>query len=191
MKRSTPFTGGLGCPAWLTSCSLTWPLHLFGQIASNISFNGKIVGNWKCLTESIFSSTWNIFVNICEHSIHCTICTLDSFSPLDQARLDILYNVTTVIYFPQIFPNYSPNSNGVLPLFSCPEQLNRWPCHSLTQSLTKDFTNWHTKNNLIDFRHFRHLIRVMRGHDLTKKYLHTLPTHLPTYLPTYLPMYLH
>ena len=26
-------------------------------------------------------------------------------------------------------------------LFSCPEQLNRWPCHSLTDLLTKDFTN--------------------------------------------------
>ena len=34
----------------------------------------------------------------------------------------------------------------------------------------------------------RHLIRVMRRHDLTKKYLPTyIPTHLPTYLPTYVP----
>merc|ERR1712020_378362 len=57
--------------------------------------------------------------------------------------------------------------------------------HSLTHS--QDFTNRHTKSNLIDFRHFRHLIRVMRRHDLIKKYLPTyLPTHLPTYLPTYL-----
>ena len=28
---------------------------------------------------------------------------------------------------------------------------------------------WTAKNNLIDFRHFRHLIRVMRRHDMTKK----------------------
>ena len=36
----------------------------------------------------------------------------------------------------------------------------------------------------------RHLIWVMRRHDLTKKYLPTyIPTHLPTYPPTYLPTY--
>ena len=52
-------------------------------------------------------------------------------------------------------------------VFNCPEQLNRWPCHSLSHSLTKDFTNCHTKNNPIDFRLPRHLIRVMRKHDLT------------------------
>ena len=27
-------------------------------------------------------------------------------------------------------------------IFSCPEQLNRWPCHSLTRS--QYFTDWHT-----------------------------------------------
>ena len=79
-------------------------------------------------------------------------------------------------------------SENLKNVFSCPEQLNRWPCHSLTNSLTnsQDFTNWHTKSNLIDFRHFRHLIRVMRRHDLIKKYL---PTYLHTYPPTYLPTY--
>ena len=38
-----------------------------------------------------------------------------------------------------------------------------------------------------DLRLFRHLIRVMKRHDLTKKipaYLHTYP---PTYLPAHLP----
>ena len=54
--------------------------------------------------------------------------------------------------------------------------LTHWLTHSLT-----DFTNWHTKNNLMGVIHFRHLIRVMRRHDLTKKYL---PTYLPTYLCT-------
>ena len=39
----------------------------------------------------------------------------------------------------------------------------------VTQSLTKDFTNCHTKNNPIDFRPPRHLIRVMRRHVLTNK----------------------
>ena len=32
--------------------------------------------------------------------------------------------------------------------FSCPQQLNRWPCHSLSHSLTKDFTNWHYRVTL-------------------------------------------
>ena len=61
--------------------------------------------------------------------------------------------------------------------FSCPEQLNRWPCHSLTHWLTdwltdwltKDFTNCDTKNDPIDFRLPRYLIRVMRRHVLTYK----------------------
>ena len=51
-------------------------------------------------------------------------------------------------------------------------QLNRWPCHSLADSLT------HWVSVLIspsksDPRHlwpFRHLIRVMRRHDPTKKF---------------------
>ena len=33
-------------------------------------------------------------------------------------------------------------------LFSCPEQLNRWPCHSLTHWLTEDFTTWQKKATL-------------------------------------------
>ena len=62
-------------------------------------------------------------------------------------------------------------------LFSCPEQLNRWPCHSLTHSLTQSqyFYFWHTKNDPRDLWPLRHLIRVMRGHELTEK-------DLPTYL---------
>ena len=46
-------------------------------------------------------------------------------------------------------------------IFSCLEQLNRWPCHSLTHSLTEDFTNWHTKSDPRDLWALRHLIRVM------------------------------
>ena len=44
----------------------------------------------------------------------------------------------------------------------------------VTQSLTKDFTNCHTKNNPIDFRPPRHLIRVMRRHVLTYKKTETM-----------------
>ena len=60
----------------------------------------------------------------------------------------------------------------------------------VTQSVTHSqyFYFCHTKSNPKDLRPLRHLISVMRRHDLTKKYL---PTYIPTHLPTYLPMYLH
>ena len=66
-------------------------------------------------------------------------------------------------------------------VFSCPEQLNRWPCHWLTEWLLI----LTLQSDPRDLWHLRHLIRVMRRHDLTKKYLPTfIPTHLP---PTYVP----
>ena len=47
----------------------------------------------------------------------------------------------------------------------------------VTDWLTDSLTHWLRtllidiqKNNLLDFRHFRHLIRVMRRHDLTYKH---------------------
>ena len=45
---------------------------------------------------------------------------------------------------------------------------------SLTDWLTKDFTKCHTKNNPIDFRPPRHLIRVIRRHVLTYKKTETM-----------------
>ena len=44
----------------------------------------------------------------------------------------------------------------------------------LNDSLTEDFTNWHTKNNIIVFIPSRHLIRVMKGHVLTPKKTNTM-----------------
>ena len=58
-------------------------------------------------------------------------------------------------------------------LFSCPEQLNRWPCHSLTDSLSQSLTHFyfcHTKSNPRALLPLRHLIRVMRRHDLTENF---------------------
>ena len=40
-------------------------------------------------------------------------------------------------------------------IFSCPEQLDRWPCHSLTYKE-------HTKSNPRDLWPLKHLIRVMK-----------------------------
>ena len=103
-------------------------------------------------------------------------------------------------------------------LFSCPEQLNRWPCHSLTQSITDSgyFYFWHyrvtletcdlwdicsewwedmtwpkeidkdkykdndedkdkdilrtpSKSHPRELWPLRHLFRVIRRHDMTKK----------------------
>ena len=72
--------------------------------------------------------------------------------------------------------------------FSCPKQLNRWPCHSLTDWLTDWLTDstfcfWHTKSNPGELWPLRHLIRVVRRHDLNEK----IPTYLLTCLPTNLP----
>ena len=76
-------------------------------------------------------------------------------------------------------------------LFSCPEQLNRWPCHWLTHSVTQSLRVLlllTLQTDPRDLRPLRHLIRVMKRHDLTEKrptYQHTYP------VPTYLHMYLH
>ena len=77
--------------------------------------------------------------------------------------------------------------SGQMVLFSCPEQLNRWPCHWLTHSLT------HSLRVLLlltlqsdprDLRRLRHLIRVMKRHDLTEKRpTYNIPTQYP---PTYI-----
>ena len=48
----------------------------------------------------------------------------------------------------------------------------------------KDILRTRPKSHPRDLWPLRHLFRVMRRHDLTKKYL-------PTYIPTHLPMYLH
>jgi len=53
--------------------------------------------------------------------------------------------------------------------FSCPEQLNGWPCLSLAWApLTiRVFTT--LQSDPRDLWPLRHLIRVMKGHDLTNK----------------------
>ena len=56
-------------------------------------------------------------------------------------------------------------------VFSCPEQLNRWPCHSLSQSVShsQHFNFWHAKSDPRDLWPLRHLIRLMRRHYLTQQ----------------------
>ena len=61
-------------------------------------------------------------------------------------------------------------SRTIFLVFSCPQQLNRWPCHSLTDSLSHwgYFYFWHYRvTPPRDLWPLRHLIRVMRKHDLT------------------------
>ena len=49
----------------------------------------------------------------------------------------------------------------------CPEQLNRWSCHSLTESLSHSLTFTFTIQRAILEWPFRHLIRVTKRHELT------------------------
>ena len=39
VERSSPFTGGPGCPAWLPSCSPNPPFIFLAKLSKNISFN--------------------------------------------------------------------------------------------------------------------------------------------------------
>ena len=55
-------------------------------------------------------------------------------------------------------------------IFSCPGQLNRWPCHWLSEWATEWLLISPSKSNPRDLWPFRHLIRVMWRHDLTKKH---------------------
>ena len=57
--------------------------------------------------------------------------------------------------------------SNILRGFSSPEQLNRWPCHWLSHSLT--FTFALPKSSPRDLRPLRHLISVMRRHYFQKK----------------------
>ena len=52
-------------------------------------------------------------------------------------------------------------------VFSCPQQLNRWPCHSLSHSLSQSLLLLTLQSDPRDLWPLRHLIRVMRKHDLT------------------------
>ena len=67
--------------------------------------------------------------------------------------------------------SYIISMNPMLFIFSCPEQLNRWPCHWLSHS--QYFYFWHTKSDPRDLWPLRNLIRMMRRHDLTEKDLPT------------------
>ena len=67
----------------------------------------------------------------------------------------------------QIWKHY--NSFLFIVLFSCPEQLNRWPCHSLTHWVTHWLLLLTLQSDPRDLRPLRHLIRVMKRHDMTKK----------------------
>ena len=49
----------------------------------------------------------------------------------------------------------------------CPEQLNRWSCHSLTESLSHSLTFTFTIQRAILEWPLRHLIRLTKRHELT------------------------
>ena len=99
---------------------------------------------------------------------------------LEGSRRDISLLFHSLPLFPAFF---LPNT--LLLIFSCPEQLNRWPCHSLTHSLS-DFWFWH----------YRVTLETCDIWDIWSEcwdwwpdqiYLSNLHTYyLPTCLPTYM-----
>jgi len=90
------------------------------------------------------------------------VASLLPSSPIALLQIDISFHVDFQCLC-QLLINH---------LFSCPKQLNRWPCHSLTHWLTHSLTDWqyfyfwHTKSDPRDLWPLRHFIRVMRKHDL-------------------------
>ena len=68
------------------------------------------------------------------------------------------------------------------------KQLNKWPSPLLAWSICllpiKTKASTKLQSDPRDLWPLRHLITVMRRHDLTQK---DLPTYIPTHLPTYLP----
>ena len=100
-----------------------------------------------------------------------TICVyMYNFKPL---YLSIRHSTYLLFVFLPLWMNF----------FSCPEQLNRWPCHSLTHSLTDSLSDFW-------FSQYRVTLETFDQSDEEtwpdqKIYLPTYqPTHLPTYLPT-------
>ena len=67
---------------------------------------------------------------------------------------------------------------SITAIFSCPEQLNRWLCHSLTHSLTEWLLILTVQSDPRDLWLLRNLIRVMRRRDLTKKSTYPPTTNL-------------
>ena len=88
-----------------------------------------------------FSISWK---SICWKGIYLSSRTWDywcfsngtSFLKMWSIKLWFLKaeHFLKVTYFPWV------STVSVLDIFSCPEQLNRWPCHSLTHWLTNSLT---------------------------------------------------
>ena len=104
-----------------------------------------------------------------------TIENLDSWQSLLPDNQEWQWTAFAILamFLNSIFPNCIFSQAVFLAVH---RQLNRWPCHWVTHLLILTL-----RNNPRDFWPLRHLIRVMRRHDLTQK---NLPTNIPTYLPT-------
>ena len=79
-----------------------------------------------------------------------------------QCCTKFLLDSTNLLFSCQKCNNYVLNRHNV----SCPEQLIKWPCHAVSHS--GYFYFGHTKSDPRDSWPLRHLIRVMRKHDLKK-----------------------
>ena len=99
----------------------------------------------------------------------------------DYVQVSVAFNASQLLdyYLPANLPTYLPTYP---PPLEPPDNHQEPPDNR--QELG-DFYFWHTPSDPRDLWPLRHLIRVMKRHDLTKKDLPHLPTHLPTSLPDY------
>ena len=162
---------------------VSYPCDLALNVKSSLM---KVNDAWRCAT--MLLNAWLVPWDL--HWCHCSLPLLFVVRASKVLRLlDFLLQMCTTPNFSLTTKHFekSPNfcllaslGNGScippLPwwgLFSCPKQLNRWPCHWLTDWLTDSLTDsgyfyfWHTKSDPRDLWPLRHLIRVMRRHDLT------------------------
>ena len=95
-------------------------------------------------------------------------------------RIHIIFHAFLIqLYlYIQIFSDTNIRLYYICIIFSCPQQLIRWPCHSVRHSLTVLLVLT-LQSDPRDLWPLRHLFRVKRRHALTEK---KPPTHLPTYL---------
>ena len=100
----------------------------------------------------------------------------------DGTRQHLLFIPTIPIAFPLTSLIPGEHKLRLFSFFSCPQQLNRTHCLSLGWAPLTIRVFTALQSDPRDLWPQRHLIRVMRRHDLTKESTY-LPTHPPTYQP--------
>ena len=152
----------------------------------------------KTLKWEIFSS----FLKLCSAGKHCTSrwgqsrfnlteCNLNCFTPPFFCSWKKVWSRVRACPSPHHPREESKVEERLeFEVSRCPEQLNRWPCHSVTESvrvlllLTYKERPWRP----LTFETFDHTDEKTWTGQKIPTCLHTYPlTYIPTYLPTYVP----